>query len=129
MARPSRGFDSSRYFRGPGDLGFYNVGTAAMRELVGAIHARHKDEWSIDEAMAFAEALIVDRHLEAKSVGIELVARYRRAFTPSLLPAWKRWFAGNHSATTFEWTLLMLSGGRCKRRFAQPTFLGPGGLN
>jgi 3-methyladenine DNA glycosylase AlkD len=98
MARPSHGFDSSRYFRGPGDLGFYNVGTAAMRELVRSIHARHQDAWSIDEAMAFADALIVDRHLEAKSVGIELVARYRRAFTPRLLPAWKRWLAGNHSA-------------------------------
>ena len=48
--------------------------------------------------MAFADALIADRHLEAKSVGIEVVARYRRDFTPRLLPAWKRWLAGNHSA-------------------------------
>ena len=98
MARPAGDFDSSRYFRGPGDLGFYNVGTAAMRDLVRSIHARHRDEWSLDEAMAFADALIVDRHLEAKSVGIELVARYRIAFTPRLLPKWKRWLAGNHSA-------------------------------
>jgi 3-methyladenine DNA glycosylase AlkD len=40
----------------------------------------------------------VDRYLEAKGLGIELVARFRRDFTPRLLPAWKRWFAGNHSA-------------------------------
>jgi 3-methyladenine DNA glycosylase AlkD len=98
MARPAGDFDSSRYFRGPGDLGFYNVGTAAMRELARSIHAAHKAEWSIDEAMAFADALIEDRHLEAKSVGIEVVARYRRDFSPRLLPAWKRWLAGNHSA-------------------------------
>ena len=58
----------------------------------------HKADWSIDEAMAFADALIADRHLEAKSVGIEVVARYRRDFTPRLLPAWKRWLADNHSA-------------------------------
>ena len=69
-----------------------------MRGLARSIHARHKDEWSIDDAMAFADVLIVDRHLEAKSVGIEVVARYRRDFTPRLLPAWKRWLAGNHSA-------------------------------
>jgi hypothetical protein len=31
--------------------------------------------WSIDEAMLFAEQLIVDRHLEVKSVGIEVVGR------------------------------------------------------
>ena len=48
--------------------------------------------------MAFADALIVDRHLEAKAVGIEVVARYRRDFTPRLLAAWKRWLADNHSA-------------------------------
>ena len=34
MGRPSDGFDASRYFRGPVNFGFYNVGTAAMRELV-----------------------------------------------------------------------------------------------
>jgi 3-methyladenine DNA glycosylase AlkD len=42
--------------------------------------------------------LIEDRHLEVKSVGIEVVSRYRRDFTPALLPVWKRWLAENHSA-------------------------------
>jgi 3-methyladenine DNA glycosylase AlkD len=98
MARPAGEFDASRYFRGAGDLGFYNVGTAPMRALARSIHAAHRDDWSIDEAMAFADALIVDRYLEVKSVGIEVVARYRRAFVPRLLPRWKRWLAENHSA-------------------------------
>lgn len=98
LARPAGDFDASRYFRGAGDLGFYNVGTSAMRALARSIYAAHRDVWSIDEAMAFADALIVDRHLEVKSVGIELVARYRRAFTPRLLSIWKRWLAGNHAA-------------------------------
>jgi 3-methyladenine DNA glycosylase AlkD len=98
MGRPAGDFDSSRYFRGPIDFGFYNVGTAAVRALARSIHAEHKTEWFIDDAMAFADALIVDRHLEAKSLGIEVVARYRREFTPRLLSAWKRWLAGNHSA-------------------------------
>ena len=98
MARPAGGFDASRYFRGPVDLAFYNVGTAAVRDLARSIHADHKDTWSIDDAMAFADELIADRYLEAKSVGIEVVARYRRGFTPRLLAAWKRWLSGNHSA-------------------------------
>jgi len=98
MARPVADFDASRYFRGPGNLGFYNVGTAAMRGLARALHATHKDEWSVDDAMAFAGLLIEDRHLEVKSLGIEVVARYRRDFSPRLLPVWKRWLAGNHSA-------------------------------
>jgi 3-methyladenine DNA glycosylase AlkD len=98
MARPASGFDAARYFRSPGDLAFYNVGTAAMRRLARAIHERHKAAWSIDSAMELAAALITDRHLEVKSVGIEVVARYRRDFTPGLLPEWKRWLAENHSA-------------------------------
>jgi 3-methyladenine DNA glycosylase AlkD len=98
MARPAGGFDSSRYFKGPGDLGFHNVGTTAMRALARSVHAEHEAEWSIGEAMAFAAALMPDRHLETKSVGIEVVARYRRDFTPRLLAAWKRWLTANYSA-------------------------------
>jgi 3-methyladenine DNA glycosylase AlkD len=98
MSRPAGDFDPSRYFRGAGDLAFYKVGTTAMRALARQVHANHRDEWSIDDAMALADALIVEPHLETKSVGIEIVARYRRDFTPRLLPAWKRWLASNHSA-------------------------------
>jgi 3-methyladenine DNA glycosylase AlkD len=98
MARPAGAFDAARYFRGTGDLGFYNVGTPAMRALARSIHTAHRDEWSIDEAMRFAETLISDRFLEVKALGIELVARYRSEFTPKLLPAWKAWLAADHSA-------------------------------
>ncbi len=98
MARPAGRFDASRYFRGEHNLGFYNVGTGPMRALAKSIHAAHRDDWTVAEAMAFADLLIADRYLEAKSVGIEVVARYRRDFTPALLPRWRRWLARNHSA-------------------------------
>jgi 3-methyladenine DNA glycosylase AlkD len=98
MRRPAGNFDASRYFRGAEDLGFYNIRTDAVRALARSIYLDHRVEWSIDQAMAFADALIVDRHLEVKSVGIEVVARYHRDFAQRLLPAWKRWLAGNHSA-------------------------------
>jgi 3-methyladenine DNA glycosylase AlkD len=98
MARPAGDFDASRYFRGTRDLVFYNVGTPAMRALARSIYAAHRGEWLIGDAMRFADTLIADRHLEVKSVGIELVARYRRQFTPKLLPSWKRWLVHNHSA-------------------------------
>ena len=97
MSRPSGGFDASRYFRGADDLGFYNVGTTAMRGLARSIVERHPD-WTLGDAMAFAGMLIMDRHLEAKSIGIEAVARFHRGFTPPLLTQWKRWLAQNHSA-------------------------------
>ena len=98
MRRPTGDFDASRYFRGADDLGFYNVGTTSMRALGRSIYLEHRSEWTIDEAMAFADVLIRDRVLEVKSVGIEVVARYRREFSPDLLARWKRWLSGNHSA-------------------------------
>jgi 3-methyladenine DNA glycosylase AlkD len=98
MKRPTGDFDASRYFRGAGDLVFYNVGTKPMRALARSIYLERRGEWTIDDAMAFADVLIRDRVLEVKSIGIEVIARYRRDFTPSLLPRWKRWLAGNHSA-------------------------------
>jgi 3-methyladenine DNA glycosylase AlkD len=98
MARSAGHFDASRYFRGDADLGFYNVGTRAMRALARSIHAAHVHEWSIEDAVSFADALIIDRFLEVKSVGVEVMARYRRDFTPRLLPVWKRWLADGHSA-------------------------------
>jgi 3-methyladenine DNA glycosylase AlkD len=93
LAQPSGDFDAGRYFRGGGDLRFHNVGTTAMRALARSIHEQHRDEWSIDEAMALADRLIEDPYLEVKSLGIEVVVRYRRDFTPRLLPIWKQWLA------------------------------------
>ena len=69
-----------------------------MRALVRSIHDANRRAWTIDEAMALADRLIADPYLETKSVGIELVGRYRRAFTPALLPRWKRWLARNDAA-------------------------------
>jgi 3-methyladenine DNA glycosylase AlkD len=97
MARPVGEFDASRYFRGTKDLGFYNVGTSRLRALAAEIYRQHKDTWSVDDALAFADALVADRYLEVKAVGIELLARYRRAFAPRHLSTWKRWLADDHS--------------------------------
>lgn len=98
LARPSGSFDAARYFRGDHGLRFYNVGTQAMRDLARGLYTENKDRWSVDDAMRFADRLMRDPHLEAKSVGIEVVARFRKSFTPSLLPRWKQWLAANLSA-------------------------------
>ena len=98
LARPTGAVDESRYFRDTTGLGFYNVGTDRVRAMARAIADRHKSDWTVRNALAFADALITDRHLEVKGLGIEVLARFRRQFTPALLSAWKRWLATNHSA-------------------------------
>ncbi len=96
-SRPVGGFDASRYFRGTGDLGFYNIGMPTVRQMAADIVRAHRGAWSIDDATAFADRLIVDRFLEAKILAVEVVARYRRTFSPRMLPICKRWLADDHS--------------------------------
>ena len=98
MARPVGDFDPSRYFRGEVDLGFYNVGTPAVRDLARAVYAANRHQWSVHEAMEFAEPLLRDRYLEVKMVGVEVVRRFHRDFSRGLLNAWKRWLALGYSA-------------------------------
>jgi 3-methyladenine DNA glycosylase AlkD len=74
LARPAGAFDAARYFRADARLRFHNVGAAQVR------------------------ALARDLYLETKGIAIELVARYRRSFTPRLLPQWKRWLAQGFAA-------------------------------
>lgn len=69
-----------------------------MRSLARDIYIANRAEWDVDAALRLADVLIRDPYLETKSVGIEVVARYRRSFTPRLLPSWKRWLAGNFAA-------------------------------
>jgi len=97
LARPAGRFDASRYFRGDANLGFYNVDTAAVRRVAKAIYSTHGD-WNVEEALLIADALIEDRFLEMKLVGIEVLALYRRSFTPRLLTTWKRWLADGQSS-------------------------------
>jgi 3-methyladenine DNA glycosylase AlkD len=98
LGRSSGTFDAARYFRGGDDLRFYNVGTKNLRSLARALHMEHRGKWNVDDAMRLADTLVRDPYLETKAVGIEVVARYRRSFTPRLLPTWKRWLAGNVAA-------------------------------
>ena len=98
LARPSGSFDASRYFRGGERLGFYNVGSPAVRRLGRAIARAHRSRWTVDEATACAALLVEDRYLEVKGLGVELLAGFRRDFAPRHLAVWKRWLAANHAS-------------------------------
>lgn len=97
LARPAGEFDASRYFRGADDLGFYNVGTTAVRQLAADLVREHRERWTLIDAMAFADCLLPDRVLEVKGLGVEVVARFRREFVPSMLRRWKAWLANDWS--------------------------------
>ncbi|MQA31115.1 MAG: hypothetical protein GEU82_14995 [Luteitalea sp.] len=98
LGRPHGALDARRYFRAADDLEFYNVGMPTVRRLARQIAQEHRGSWSVGEAMAFAERLVCDPHLEAKLLGIEVLACYRRAFTRRMLTSWKGWLSANHAS-------------------------------
>jgi len=98
LSRPSGDFDASRYFRGERNFAFLNTGTVPMRSLARAICVAQHERWNVDDAARFADALMRDRYLEVKGSGLEVLARYRRDFKPSLLATCKRWLASGYSA-------------------------------
>ena len=98
LSRPAGEFDASRYFRGERNFGFLNTGTAPMRTLARAICVAQREHWTVGDAIAFADALMPDKYLEVKNVGLEVLARYRRDFPPSLLARCKTWLARDYSA-------------------------------
>jgi 3-methyladenine DNA glycosylase AlkD len=97
-AQPAGAFDPSRYFRATEHLEFHNVRTPVVRSLGRSIARDHRRDWTLHDTVAFADALIPDPHLEVKGVAIEALAYFRRDFTPSLLPTFKRWLATNRAA-------------------------------
>lgn len=97
LSRPAGAFDASRYFRAADDLEFFNVGSTAVRSLAAEIVRAHP-EWTLDDAMPFADVLLPDVVLEVKGLGVEVVARYRHWFEPRLLRRWKRWLANGYSS-------------------------------
>ena len=53
LSRPAAQFEAKRYFRGDTGLGFYNVGTTAVRGLARSIVADHRGEWTVKHAQRF----------------------------------------------------------------------------
>jgi len=98
QARPAGEFNPARYFRATERLAFLNVRTPVVRALGRSIAREHRAAWSVSDATAFADLMILDPHLEMKGVGIEALACFRRQFRPALLPTCKRWLAENRAA-------------------------------
>jgi 3-methyladenine DNA glycosylase AlkD len=97
-SRPAGEFDASRYFRGDHNLGFYNTGSGQVRAFAREIYAAQRERWTLSDAVAFSDLLMPDRYLEVKALGLEVLARYRKEFTPYVLARCKRWLSKNYAA-------------------------------
>lgn len=95
---PERASQSRVYFKADEDVQFYGLKTPEVRQIEREFFASVKGVWVYADALGFCDVMIREKHLEAKMIGFELLARFKRDFTPELLKTIKRWLLENHSA-------------------------------
>jgi 3-methyladenine DNA glycosylase AlkD len=88
--RPERAKGAAAYFKSYEKLKFFGVDAPTVRRMAGSI-AREQKDWSLADALTFAEPMIARPELEAKGVGICLLGAFRDRFTPAVLPVAKGW--------------------------------------
>jgi 3-methyladenine DNA glycosylase AlkD len=89
---------SEKYFKSHEEIYFYGVSAPELRELTRALYAEVKNDWSVTEAAQFCARLITNRNLEAKALGILLLARFQKSFDKSLFEEAQSWLRKNHCA-------------------------------
>jgi 3-methyladenine DNA glycosylase AlkD len=91
VAAQSRG-----YFKAYEQVSFYGWKTPALRKLESELYQRVRGVWTVTEAVAFCDALVRRKELEAKTLGILLLARYKKSYSRDLLKQFESWLAANH---------------------------------
>jgi 3-methyladenine DNA glycosylase AlkD len=92
LGTPQRAAGARAYFKAHEKLEFFGVAAPELRRLARQIR-RERSTWTLTEAVRFADALIARPQLEAKSLGICVLGRFRSFFDDSVLPRAKRWLA------------------------------------
>lgn len=86
------------YFKPDEEVWVFGVDTPTQRKIAGELYQRVRSEWAIEDALAFCDILIKQREMEAKNIGIFLLARYRKSFGKNLLRNMEKWLADDHCA-------------------------------
>ena len=95
---PDRAAQSRVYFKEYEDVRFFGLAAAEARAVEREFYAAVKGLWTLGDALALGDLLIREPELEAKQIGLELLSRFKRQFTPDLLATFKSWLADGHCA-------------------------------
>jgi 3-methyladenine DNA glycosylase AlkD len=92
-ADPLRATEVQRYFKAT--VAAFGIPLPEVRRAVAGLHRAVSASWTVNDAVAFCDALIHDPHLEAKAVGLELLRRFEKDLAPEHLPLLHEWLASS----------------------------------
>jgi len=81
------------FFKEGDDVSLYGVKSSAVRGIEKEVYQRVRNVWTVQQAIAFCQLMVRDSHLEAKSVGFLLLARYQPDFERGLLKTVHSWIS------------------------------------
>ncbi len=87
---------SYNYFKAYDRVAFFGVMAPKTREIEKQVFRTVKHSWSLQDALLFADSMIRSKYLEAKAVGVLLLARYAKHYDKSLLTNIHTWLADGH---------------------------------
>lgn len=87
------------YFKRDDTVTFFGVALPEIRRIAGATWIERRGAWDVAAATAFCDRLIRRPQLEAKAVGVLVLARWRRDFPQGLLRQVRRWLGAGHGAS------------------------------
>lgn len=93
---PDRAAQSRIFFKDYEDVRFYGLAVPETREVEREFFAMVKGVWTLEHALALCDLLIREQELESKQIGIEVLARFKRQFSPPQLATIKGWLADDH---------------------------------
>lgn len=89
---------SMSYFKPHETIRVYGVRTPEVRKLALDLFQKVRGQWNVERAVEFCDLLVRDPHLEAKTVGMLLLARYKKHFGRDLIRRVEMWLKSNHCA-------------------------------
>lgn len=86
---------ATRFFKPEERVYGYGIAMADLRRILRELYRLVRKAWGVPEALDFAERLLAERGIEERTLGIELLGRFHRTFTPQVLKRARRWLATN----------------------------------
>lgn len=93
LADPVRAAGSQRYFKDT--IKAFGATTPQVRGLAAELFLSVRGGWTVADAVSCCDMLVAETEVEAKAVGLLLLARFKRDFPASLFGTIKGWLAAD----------------------------------
>ena len=91
LGKPAVAESMRRFFKSSERVRFMGVKTPDMRKVARGVYNDVKKVWTLADALALADTLVRDPHIEVRSCGLALLARFKKVFEPTMLPTLRGW--------------------------------------